>query len=70
MKLFDSPQYLAEPQYIEGCVEENRQQNESDQRLQAETFPIKEDLSWAKDVSPITIPLRKSTVCCYVTSIT
>jgi len=33
MKLFDSPQYLVEPQYIEGWVEENRQQNESDQRL-------------------------------------
>ena len=70
MKLFDSPQYLVEPQHIEGCFEETRQQNERDQRLQAETFPIKEDLSWAKDVSPITNPLRKSTVCCDGTSIT
>jgi hypothetical protein len=43
MKWFYSPQYLVEPQHIEGCFEENRQQNESDQRLQAETFAIKED---------------------------
>ena len=70
MKRLVWPQYLVEPQHIEGCFQENRQQNESDQRLQAETFPIKEDLSWAKDVSPITIPLRKSTVCCYGTSLT
>ena len=43
MKRWVWPQYLVEPQHIEGCFEENRPQNERDQRLQAETFPIKED---------------------------